>query len=103
MNKKILLTVVAVFSLSALVLSQKVDMGLFGGFRPRNIGPAGPSGRVTAITSDPVNTSVMYIGTASGGLWKTVNAGTTFFPVFDEQPVLSIGSVAVDPLRHDVI
>ena len=83
--------------------AQKVDMNLFQGMRPRNIGPAGMSGRVTALAADPRNTDILYIGTASGGLWKTTNAGTTFKPVFDEQPVASIGALAVDPLRPDVI
>ena len=73
-------------------------MSLFHGIKPRNIGPAGPSGRVTAIAADPRNHDIMYIGTASGGLWKTLNAGTTFTPVFDDQPVASIGALAVDPL-----
>jgi len=82
---------------------QKVDMSLFHGIKPRSIGPAGPSGRVTAIAADPRNFDIMYIGTASGGLWKTLNAGTTFTPVFDDQPVASIGALAVDPLHPDVV
>lgn len=83
--------------------AQKVDMSLFQGIKPRNIGPSGMSGRVTAIAADPRNTDVLYIGTASGGLWKSLNAGTTFKPVFDEQPVASIGALAVDPQRPDII
>jgi len=83
--------------------SQKIDMTLFQGIKPRNIGPSGPSGRVTAIASDPRNHDIMYIGTASGGLWKTINAATTFFPVFDDQPVASIGAIAVDPQRPDIV
>lgn len=94
------------FALSLLLTqlhAQKVDMNLFQGMQPRNIGPAGMSGRVTAIAADPRNTDILYIGTASGGLWKTNNAGTTFKPVFDEQPVASIGALAVDPIRPDII
>jgi photosystem II stability/assembly factor-like uncharacterized protein len=83
--------------------AQKIDMTLFHGIKPRSIGPAGPSGRVTAIAADPGNFDIMYIGTASGGLWKTLNAGTTFTPVFDEQPVASIGALAIDPLHPDVV
>lgn len=70
---------------------------------PRNIGPAGMSGRVTAIDvvlSDP---RVWYIGTASGGLWKTANEGTTFAPVFDDQAVQSIGAVAIFQPNPDII
>ena len=62
---------------------------------PRNIGPAGMSGRITAIDVVLDNPKIWYIGTASGGLWKTANDGTTFDPIFDEQPVQSIGAVAV--------
>ena len=83
--------------------AQKIDMSLFQGIKPRNIGPAGMSGRVTAIAADPRNTDILYIGTASGGLWKSTNAGTTFKPVFDEVPVASVGALAVDPIRPDII
>lgn len=83
--------------------AQKIDMDMFQGMKPRNIGPAGMSGRVTAIAADPRNTDILYIGTASGGLWKSTNAGTTFKPVFDDQPVASIGALAVDPVRPDII
>ena len=70
---------------------------------PRSIGPAGMSGRITAIAVAPADRDTWYVGSASGGLWKTVNAGTTFVPVFDEQPVQSIGAVAIAPSNSDVI
>jgi photosystem II stability/assembly factor-like uncharacterized protein len=88
---------------TALLCAQKVDMDLFKGIRPRNIGPGGMSGRVTAFAVDTRNENVFYVGTASGGLWKTVNAGTTFTPVFDNEAVASIGALAIDPLRPDII
>jgi hypothetical protein len=103
MLKRILSLVFVLFVSMTQLLAQKVDMSLFQGIKPRNIGPAGMSGRVTAIAADPRNSDVLYIGTASGGLWKTTNAGTTFKPVFDEQPVASVGALAVDPLRPDVV
>ena len=89
--------------LTALLAGQKTDMSLFSGIKPRNIGPGGMSGRVTAFAVDPRNENVFYVGTASGGLWKTVNAGTTFTPVFDNEAVASIGAIAIDPLRPDII
>jgi photosystem II stability/assembly factor-like uncharacterized protein len=89
--------------ISALATAQKTDMSLFSGIHPRNIGPAGMSGRVTAFAVDPRNENVFYVGTASGGLWKTVNAGTTFIPVFDNEEVASIGALAIDPMRPDII
>ncbi len=93
----------ALIILAASVTAQKTDMSLFSGIKPRNIGPGGMSGRVTAFAVDPRNANVFYVGTASGGLWKTVNAGTTFTPIFDNEAVASIGSLAIDPERPDII
>jgi photosystem II stability/assembly factor-like uncharacterized protein len=103
MFRKTLLSIGILLLISQIVPGQKVDMNLFQGMKPRNIGPAGMSGRVTAIAADPRNSDVMYIGTASGGLWKTTNGCTTFKPIFDEQAVASIGALAVDPQRPDII
>ncbi len=88
---------------TALLAGQKTDMSLFSNIKPRNIGPGGMSGRVTAFAADPRNENVFYVGTASGGLWKTLNAGTTFTPIFDNEAVASIGALAVDPLRPDIV
>ncbi|MFZ2352190.1 MAG: hypothetical protein WAW24_11675, partial [Bacteroidales bacterium] len=89
--------------IAVLVTGQKTDMSLFDGIKPRNIGPGGMSGRVTAFAVDPRNENVFYVGTASGGLWKTLNAGTTFTPIFDNEAVASIGALAVDPQRPDIV
>jgi photosystem II stability/assembly factor-like uncharacterized protein len=69
----------------------------------RSIGPAAMSGRVTAIDVDPFNENIIYVGTASGGLWKSESGGTTWAPMFDKEEVLGIGSVAIDPSNHDVL
>lgn len=69
----------------------------------RSIGPAVMSGRVTAIDVDPYNDNILYVGTASGGLWKSESAGVSWSPLFDEQEVLGIGSVEIDPTNHDVL
>ncbi len=102
MIRKTFLSAVMI-AVSALLAAQKVDMTLFSGIKPRNVGPGGMSGRVTAFAVDPRDENVFYVGTASGGLWKTVNAGTTFKPVFDNEAVASIGALAVDPLRPDIV
>lgn len=70
---------------------------------PRSIGPAGMSGRITAIDVVPDNKDIWYVGAASGGVWKTINAGTTFLPVFDQQPVQSIGAIAIAPSNPNVL
>jgi photosystem II stability/assembly factor-like uncharacterized protein len=64
---------------------------------PRSIGPAGMSGRVTAIDVDPVNDQKIWIGTASGGVWVSDNGGTKWKPVFDKEKVQAIGAVAINP------
>jgi Tol biopolymer transport system component len=60
-------------------------------------GPPPRSGRITAIATDPVDPEVAYVGGAVGGVWKTVNGGVTWAPIFDDQPSLAIGAIAVDP------
>ncbi len=83
--------------------AQSLDMDKLHGLKPRAIGPAGMSGRVTSIDVVQRNTNVFYVGTASGGLWKSVNGGASFTPLFDKQPVASIGAVAIVQSNPDVI
>ncbi|MCK6619973.1 MAG: hypothetical protein L6Q94_05715 [Calditrichia bacterium] len=83
--------------------AQQLDMKLLHGLKPRSIGPAGMSGRVTAIDAVLRNPDIIYVGTASGGLWKSTSGGVAWQPVFDEQPVASIGAVAVDQQNPDVV
>ncbi|WP_439475023.1 VPS10 domain-containing protein [Algoriphagus formosus] len=71
----------------------------FSAFAWRNIGPAFTSGRIADIAIHPNNRNVWYVGVASGGVWKTENAGTTWTPIFDDQPVFAIGCVTIDPVN----
>src|SRR5213083_2620171 len=84
--------------------SVKVDSATISGLGARNIGSAAMSGRIAALAAvhDGPRLTV-YVGAASGGVWKSVNAGTTFKPVFDKQAVQSIGAVTVDPKNPKVI
>jgi photosystem II stability/assembly factor-like uncharacterized protein len=82
----------------------KFDSDTISGLGARNIGSATMSGRIAAI--DAVHEGdrlTIYIGSASGGVWKSVNGGTTFKPVFDKQPVQSIGAVTIDPKNPKVV
>jgi len=72
-------------------------------FSFRSIGPAAYSGRISDLAVNPDNTSEYYVGVASGGLWKTMNHGTTFQPIFDDQKVFSIGCLAMDPNNSNVV
>jgi photosystem II stability/assembly factor-like uncharacterized protein len=75
-----------------------VDSETISGLGARNIGSAAMSGRIAAIDGvQEGNRITLYVGAASGGVWKSVNGGTTFKPVFDKQPVQSIGAIAIDP------
>src|SRR5437016_8993281 len=76
----------------------KFDSETISGLGARNIGSAAMSGRIAAIDAvQEGNRITLYVGAASGGIWKSVNGGTTFKPVFDKQPVQSIGAIAIDP------
>ena len=76
---------------------------LFKNLKARSIGPAVMGGRVSDIAIDPRNPSVFYVGLGHGGLFKTNDNGTTFDPLFDKQPMLSIGAVAIAPSDSDVV
>jgi photosystem II stability/assembly factor-like uncharacterized protein len=78
-----------------------LDPDLLSGLKARSIGPAAMSGRIAVIES--AGSGVVWVGSATGGLWKSVNGGLFWEPVFDDQPVASIGSVAVDPSNPDVV
>lgn len=67
------------------------------GIKLRNIGPALMSGRIADVAIDPRDENRWYVAAASGGVWKTINAGVTWTPIFDDQSSYSIGCVTVDP------
>jgi len=69
----------------------------FNGLRFRSIGPAFTSGRVIGFAVDPTNSARYFVASASGGVWKTINNGTTWTPVFDREGSYSIGCIALDP------
>ncbi len=83
--------------------ADRLRPGLFASFRARSIGPAAPSGRIGEVAIHPSNKSIWYVAVHSGGVWKTVNAGTTWTPIFDTQGSYSIGTVAIDPKNPLVI
>jgi photosystem II stability/assembly factor-like uncharacterized protein len=75
----------------------------FEAMKLRNIGPAYMSGRIADIAVDQKNPSTWYTAVGSGGVWKTVNAGTTWTPIFDKQAVYSTGDVTIDPSNSNII
>ncbi|KZN34583.1 hypothetical protein N480_21395 [Pseudoalteromonas luteoviolacea S2607] len=110
--KTLLKTAIAVSI--ALVTSQALASGTeeeksifssqtFEAMKLRNIGPAYMSGRIADIEVDQKNPSTWYTAVGSGGVWKTVNAGTTWTPIFDKQAVYSTGDVTIDPSNSNII
>ncbi|HLY60408.1 MAG TPA: sialidase [Terriglobia bacterium] len=82
----------------------KFDSDTISGLGARNIGSAEMSGRVPVVTAiREKGRLTVYVGSASGGVWKSMNDGTTFKPVFDKQPVQSIGAIAIDPATPKTI
>ena len=89
--------------LSLTPLLAQIDLDHWEALAPRNIGPAGMSGRVTAIDVNPTDRDHIYVGTASGGVWMSRNAGISFEPIFDDQKYLGIGSVAVSDANPNIV
>lgn len=99
---KKLATVILSLGIS-LASHAQIDPDLLAGMKARAIGPAAASGRIASIDVVASNTDIVYVGTAAGGVWKSTNGGLTFMPIFDDQPVASIGAVAVDPSAPDTV
>ncbi|KXX71261.1 glycosyl hydrolase [Flammeovirga sp. SJP92] len=88
---------------STVAKVEPIDSHLFDSLTFRSIGPAFMSGRIADLAIDPTNENIWYVAVGSGGVWKTVNAGTTFQPIFDQQSVFSIGCVTLDPQNPNTV
>ncbi|NNG15110.1 MAG: hypothetical protein HKM89_01430, partial [Gemmatimonadales bacterium] len=84
-------------------LHAQVDPELLAGMKARSIGPAGMSGRIADIEAVESNPNIVYVGTATGGVWKSLNGGLTLEPIFDDQPVHAIGSIEVFQASPDIV
>ncbi len=85
-----------------VVINRSADP-MLSAFRFRSIGPASMGGRIDDIEAFARNPSVIYVGYATGGVFKSTNAGTTFLPVFETYGSASIGDIAIDPTNADVV
>ncbi len=97
----------SLFALSILVAAEpalgQVSADRFAGMPARSIGPAGSTGRISAIDAVVSDPNVVYVGAATGGLWKSLNGGQTWRAVFDDQPVSNIGAVSVNQAYPDIV
>ena len=84
-------------------LRAQVENDLLAGLGARSIGPAGMSGRVAAVAAVAGDPGTIYVGAATGGLWRSGDAGLTWEPLFDQQDVASIGAIAIDPHSPEVL
>lgn len=100
---RILLTIFYTFFYTTFLFAQNIDMSLLHGLKIRNIGPAGMSGRVTAIDAVYSQPDIIYVGTASGGVWKSEGGGVVWKPIFDNEEVASIGALAIDQTNPDIV
>ncbi|HZI43206.1 MAG TPA: hypothetical protein VFD67_15910, partial [Gemmatimonadaceae bacterium] len=92
-----LLAGIALTSAAITAEAQTLDSLTLAGFRWRTVGPANFEGRVADIAGIPSPSRTFFVAAAGGGIWKTTNAGTTFRPVFDNYPVVSMGALAIAP------
>ncbi len=89
--------------ITPLLFSQEFSMDLVKNMKPRNIGPGGMSGRVTTIDVVQSNPDIMYVGTASGGIWKSTSGGIKWEPIFEKEVTASIGALAIQQSNPSVI
>ncbi len=110
--KKILLALLVILVTGVLPINaqkskktnkQPLDSININGLKWRCVGPAFTSGRISDIAVNPDNPFEYYVATSSGGVWKTINAGVTYDPIFDNQGSYSIGCVVIDPNNPNVI
>ena len=99
--KNILL--LCLLGISLIGNAQQLNLDLVKDMKPRNVGPAGMSGRITAIDAVTDNPDIIYAGSASGGLWKSTSGGVTWNPVFEDEATSSIGAVAIQQSNPSVV
>jgi photosystem II stability/assembly factor-like uncharacterized protein len=95
--------ILLVLSINHIVTAQKIDFFALKNLNIRNVGPANMSGRITAIDVVTANPKIMYVGAASGGVWKSENGGTSWKPVFDQQPTQNIGALVIQQNNPNVV
>jgi photosystem II stability/assembly factor-like uncharacterized protein len=100
-QRRILLLVLSF--LLPLTIQAQIDPELLAGMKARSIGPAAMSGRVAAIDAVESDPDIVYVGAATGGVWKSTDGAYSFKPIFDDQPVAAIGAVAIFQPSPDIV
>jgi photosystem II stability/assembly factor-like uncharacterized protein len=89
--------------ISPVVFTQEFSIDMVKNMKPRNIGPGGMSGRVTSIDVVESNPEIIYVGTASGGIWKSSSGGIKWDPIFEKELTASIGAIAIQQSNPSVV
>jgi photosystem II stability/assembly factor-like uncharacterized protein len=97
------LAVALAVPVATLAATSGVDPDLLAGLAARSIGPATMSGRIADIAGVATNPDVIYVGAATGGVWRSTDGGTTFKPIFDHEKVAAVGAIAVFQANPDII
>ena len=95
-----IIALLVMLSLPPVFAQRQYDASLYSSLRWRNLGPP-RGGRVNAVSGVPGHPTTFYFGSVGGGVWKTINSGRTWTPVFDSEPVASIGAIGVAPCWRD--
>src|SRR6266566_1188986 len=95
------IALLALFPLGPVARAQEIDTTLWTRLRYRFVGPEG--NRAVAVIGEPGNPMVAYVGAASGGIWKTEDAGWHWRAVFDSEPAQAIGALALAPSAHNIV
>jgi photosystem II stability/assembly factor-like uncharacterized protein len=105
MSRKALSLLVAIVFTPISIYAQNgtPDTKIFDRLEWRSIGPANMGGRTADVEGVPGNPNIVYVGTASGGVWKTTNGGVTWKPIFERQGTISVGDIALQPGNPDVV
>ena len=107
MRIRLFLQLVPVIAVTVLCLSRpasaQVAFEALSAMEARSVGPSGQGGRINAVDVLVNDPDVIYVGAAAGGVWRSMNGGTTWEPIFDDQAVQSIGAIAVNQTNPDVI
>lgn len=93
----------AIALLAGAAGSQVPDATTIAGLRWRSVGPVNMAGRITDVEVQPGSSKIFYVAGATGGIWKTINAGTTFIPLWEKAPIASLGDLAIAPSDPRII
>jgi len=108
MKTNLLILILSFYLFNYDLISQKKNYqinqaSIFENINVRNIGPAKVSGRITKVIKDYTNSNIWYVTTASGNVWKTLNSGTTWIPIFEHYGSYSIGTISIDPKNPNIL